>query len=351
MVTDALTWALIMSILSPEFILSEPPSGMRAPTSAADPTLNQIQAISQGLLAKQAVLPPKLFYDALGSRLFDAITALPEYYPPRVEAAIFKSHAAAIRERVGQGRILIDLGAGNCEKAARLFADLKPSCYVAIDISEAHLRRALLNLQKDFPALALMGIAMDFSSTFSLPAAVPNGPRVFFYPGSSIGNFTPNEAALFLSQICTAAQGGGVLLGVDLVKPYDVLELAYNDPLQVTAAFNLNILRCVNRILESDFDTNDFMHRSFFNAQESRIEMHLVARRDLTVQWPGQQRRFAKDETIHTENSYKYTIDALRDLLQRAGFNPPEIWTDPDHYFAVAWAQAGSSLPGSHKPI
>ena len=340
-----------MTILSPEFISCQQPAGADAPFSSADGAafhaqtqmqaqMQAQQAITQGLLARQAELPPKLFYDPLGSRLFDAITALPEYYPPRIEAEIFKTYAAAIRQQVGQDRILIDLGAGNCEKAARLFQDLQPAHYVAIDISEDHLRRALLNLQKDFPALALMGIAMDFSSDFSLPAAVPHGPRVFFYPGSSIGNFTLTEAADFLAQIRAQAQGGGLLLGVDLVKPQDILELAYNDPLQVTAAFNLNILRCVNRLIGSDFNTTDFRHRSFFNTSENRIEMHLVAQRDLLVQWPGQCRRFAKGETIHTENSYKYTTDSLHQLLRRAGFGPATIWTDPDHYFAVAWAPA-----------
>lgn len=297
-----------------------------------------------GLLAEPSRIAPKFLYDALGSRLFAAITELPEYYPTRTEATIFATQCAEIAAAVGVGNTFIDLGAGNCEKAAGLFSALRPLRYVAVDISVEFLGQALHLLQLRHPDLDLLGIGMDFSNNFSLPSEVGSGPRVFFYPGSSIGNFTPEAAEIFLQQVHAVAQeggsGGGLLIGVDLVKPRAVLEAAYDDALGVTAAFNRNLLRVVNRMLGADFNLADFRHVAFYNHDAHRIEMHLEARRDLTVRWPGAARHYRVGERIHTENSYKYEANVFVDLLARAGYRNTRCWTDPQGWFALFWAEA-----------
>lgn len=295
--------------------------------------------LQAGLLAAPAALAPKYLYDPLGSRLFDAITELPEYYPTRTEAALLAEHGAAIAARLPTGATLVDLGAGNCEKAARLFGVLQPSRYVAVDISVDFLHNALHCLQRQFPALDMLGVGLDFSSTLALPPEVGPGPRLLFYPGSSIGNFTPPQALAFLRQVHAAAQGGGLLVGVDLVKPLDVLAPAYDDALGVTAAFNKNLLLHVNRLLGADFDVRDWQHLAFFNTEHSRIEMHLQAERDVTVRWLRTERRFAAGERIHTENSYKYRVADFDALLHQAGFAQTSVWQDARGWFAMFWAQ------------
>lgn len=295
--------------------------------------------LAEGLQAGQARTSPKYLYDALGSRLFDAITELPEYYPTRTEAALLAAHGAAIARHVPPGATLVDLGAGNCEKAARLFGLLQPARYVAVDISVDYLRNALSCLQRQFPALDMLGVGLDFSTQLALPAEVGAGPRVLFYPGSSIGNFTPGEALVFLRQVRAAAQGGGLLIGVDLVKPAELLVPAYDDALGVTAAFNKNLLLHLNRLLGSDFALHDWEHQALFNETDSRIEMYLQARRALTVRWPGGERHFARGERIHTENSYKYTLGDFQALLVAAGFSRVQAWTDERGWFAVYWVQ------------
>lgn len=297
----------------------------------------------RGLRAAPAFTAPKYLYDALGSRLFDAITELPEYYPTRTEVGIFAVHGPAMARQLPAGATLVDLGAGNCEKAARLFEVLRPSRYVAVDISVDYLRHALACLQRQFPALDMVGVGMDFSQSFALPpeaGSVDEGPRVLFYPGSSIGNFTPDEALAFLRQAHGACAGGGLLIGVDLVKPADILEPAYDDALGVTAAFNLNLLLHINALVGSDFRVVDWRHVAFFNPADSRIEMHLEARRGLTLRWPGGERRFAAGERIHTENSYKWQPADFDALLRRAGFAGTRHWTDERGWFAVFAAQA-----------
>jgi L-histidine Nalpha-methyltransferase len=294
--------------------------------------------LAAGLLRQPAQIAPKFLYDALGSRLFAAITELPEYYPTRTERSIFESHAPAIAEAAGVGRTLVDLGAGNCEKAARLFDTLQPARYVAVDISVDYLRDALGCLQRQYPQMDMLGLGLDFSAQLALPAEVGGGARLLFYPGSSIGNFTPSEALVFVGQARAAAAGGGLLIGVDLVKPKGTLELAYADPLQITASFNLNLLRRANALLGCDAQVEDFAHVAFFNEAESRIEMHLQARRELTLRWPGGERRLTTGERIHTENSYKYSVESFDRLLRAAGFARTVCWTDPQHWFAVFYA-------------
>jgi dimethylhistidine N-methyltransferase len=296
--------------------------------------------LAAGLQTRAAFTHPKYLYDALGSRLFEAITELPEYYPTRTEAGIFARHASAMAALIPPGMTLVDLGAGNCEKAARLFDALRPVRYVAVDISVDFLQRTLLCLQRQHPLLDMVGVGMDFSAALTLPPSVGDGPRLLFYPGSSIGNFTPAKALVFLRQARQAAGGGGLLIGVDLVKPVQVLVPAYDDALGVTAAFNRNMLLHINRLLGSDFDVSQWRHRALYNAAEARIEMHLDALQDLTVRWPGAQRRFRPGESIHTENSCKYTPPQFEALLRAAGFSQVAQWRDEQDWFAVFLARA-----------
>ena len=293
-----------------------------------------------GLKAAQAHTSPKYLYDALGSRLFEAITELPEYYPTRTEAAIFAASARDMASHLGPGATLVDLGAGNCAKAARLFEVLQPARYVAVDISVEFLGHALTSLQRQHPALPMLGVGMDFSSSLALPPEVGPGPRTLFYPGSSIGNFTPAEALAFLRQAHAACAGGSLIIGVDLVKDKAIVEPAYDDPLKVTAAFNRNMLLHINTLVGSDFRLGDWAHRAFFNEHESRIEMHLVTDDAVTVRWPAGERAFAAGETIHTENSYKWRVTDFASLLEEAGFRQARHWQDQRGWFAVFVAQA-----------
>lgn len=297
-----------------------------------------------GLCATEARVSPKFFYDALGSRLFDAITELPEYYPTRTEAAIFSAHSEAIADAVlgatGKAPMLVDLGAGNGAKAARLFGLLAPRRYVAVDISVDYLRLALQALQREHPQIEMVGLGQDFSTRFELPAALADGAALVFYPGSSIGNFAPDEALRLLREARSAAGGGALLIGVDLVKPTPVLEAAYDDELGVTAAFNLNLLRHLNQLLGADFVLRGWRHVAFFNAAASRIEMHLEARQATTVRWAGGERRFAAGERIHTENSAKWQPADFEALLREAGYGKLRRWTDAQGWFAVFLAAA-----------
>ena len=313
--------------------------------TTADPApIATTDALASGLLAAHASIAPKYFYNTLGSKLFEAITLLDEYYPTRTEAAIFEANFSSMAQAIGLAGIsnacLIDLGAGNCAKSAALIPHVKPQQYVPVDISVEFLREAAGKLQASFPALNIVGVGMDFSSALVLPDAVQTNNRVFFYPGSSLGNFSPSEALRFLQQVASSTQGNasGLLLGIDLVKDPAVLQAAYDDAPGVTAAFNKNVLLNINDALGTDFDLRQWRHVALFNAQESRIEMHLQALADTTVRWPDQARRFAVGDRIHTENSYKYTLDAMTALLKQAGFNRVQHWTDAQDWFGVFWA-------------
>jgi dimethylhistidine N-methyltransferase len=298
-------------------------------------------AACAALAARPASVAPKFFYDRLGSHLFEAITELAEYYPTRTEAAIFARDGAAMAEAIGSRMALIDLGAGNCAKAARLFPLLEPSRYIAVDISIEFLRKALGQLQREQPQIAMTGLGQDFSTRLDIPDAVTGGDRpVFFYPGSSIGNFNADEALAFLRRIRARAEGGGLLIGVDLVKERAILEAAYDDALGVTAAFNRNALSHLNRLIGSDFAPRQWRHVAFFDEAAARIEMHREARTALAVTWPGGGRSFAAGERIHSENSCKYTVEGFRALLLEAGFDAPRHWTDRQGWFAVFWAAA-----------
>lgn len=303
------------------------------------------EELHAGLQAPDAWISPKFLYDALGSKLFEAICELPEYYPTRTEAAVFARHGAEIARVAGSGTTLVDLGAGNCAKAASLFPLLAPAQYVAIDISASFLHDALERLRQRFPHIDMEALGMDFSSRFELPAGVRAARRLFFYPGSSIGNFTPDEAHGFLRRLrAQCGDGGGLLIGVDLAKDKAVLDAAYDDALGVTAAFNLNVLRHVNHLVQADFDIRAWRHLGFYNAALGRVEMHLEAVRRQEVRWTcggrACARVFEPGERIHTENSYKYQqADAIA-LLERSGFEATRVWTDPQRWFAVIHAQA-----------
>ncbi|TDK68491.1 L-histidine N(alpha)-methyltransferase [Sapientia aquatica] len=295
--------------------------------------------IEAGLLQDCATISPKFLYDALGSHLFAAITFLPEYYPTNTEKSILAQYRNQIAEVVGKDGVLIDLGAGNCLKAASLFDSLKPSTYVAIDFSIEYLNEALNQLKSKHPEIAMHALGMDFSQHLTLPNSIPMQHRTFFYPGSSIGNFSAVEALQLLKKIKSQILDGGLLIGMDLMKPDDVLIDAYDDPLKVTAAFNLNILRSINNHLNSDFDVSQFKHVVTINHQENRVELYLEALDDVRVQWPNNVRTFKKGERIHTENSHKYTIESIKQLLRSAGFESIQIWTDAKKYFAVIYAK------------
>jgi dimethylhistidine N-methyltransferase len=320
-----------------------------APTPAAD-TASDTSAgalrlraeLDAGLRAREACISPKFLYDALGSKLFEAICELPEYYPTRTEALIFERHGAEIARAIGQGSTLIDLGAGNCAKAARLFPLLHPAQYVPVDISADFLQDAVERLRQRFRHIEMNALGMDFSGgDWQLPDSVRRERRLFFYPGSSIGNFTPHEALGFLRRVrAQCGPDGGILIGIDLAKDRAVLDAAYDDALGVTAAFNLNVLRHANRLLGADFDIRAWRHQGFYNERMGRVEMHLEARSTQLVSWQGACRRFEAGECIHTENSYKYRPAAAVELLEQAGFAASGIWTDARAWFAVIHARA-----------
>lgn len=314
------------------------------PLDASDASALAAEA-EAGLLGMPAKVAPKFLYDALGSRLFDAITELPSYYLTRVEREVMNGWLPAIAQRVldatGPAPVLVDLGAGSCAKAARLFAALAPCRYVAVDIADGYLRQSLRALQRAHPAIEMVGVAQDFSLGLKLPDGLGTERALVFYPGSSIGNFEPEAALRLLREARAAAAGGALLIGVDLVKDRAVLQAAYDDELGVTAAFNLNLLLHLNRMLGADFEPRNWRHVARFDEGASRIEMHVEARAATRVAWPGGGRSFAAGERIHTENSYKWTVAGFSALLRDAGFGRISHWTDDADWFAVFVAEAG----------
>jgi dimethylhistidine N-methyltransferase len=295
--------------------------------------------LAESLTARQAWISPKFLYDPLGSKLFEAICELPEYYPTRTEAGIFDLHGPEIARTVGTGATLIDLGAGNCAKAANLFPLLQPRQYVPVDISAEFLLDAVERLRQRFRHIEMRPLGMDFSGSLELPDSVREERRLFFYPGSSIGNFTPDEARDFLQRVhAQCGRDGGLLIGIDLAKEHAVLDAAYDDALGVTAAFNLNVLRHVNRLLGADFDIRQWRHRGLYNPAQGRVEMHLEALRDQVVHVGEQARRFARGERIHTENSYKYHAPEFEALLRQAGFTSVRHWASADGGYFVFYA-------------
>jgi dimethylhistidine N-methyltransferase len=304
-------------------------------SGSADPRAD----LEAGLLSTPPRIASAHFYDALGSRLFEAITELPAYGLTRAEASIFAAHAPAMaaeaRARLGADYTLVDLGAGNCEKAEALLPLLNPARYIAVDVALGFLKGALARVQQRFPSLETVGIGMDFTHGFALPPGLADKPILFFYPGSSIGNFAPDDAQRFLAALRAAAPRSALLLGADLVRSEAALIAAYDDPTGVTAAFNRNILVNANRVLGSNFDPARWRHVARYDSALSRIEMHLEAIGNQQVTWPGGSRRYPDSTRILTEISTKWTPERLAALLEGAGFTGPLHWTDDAGSFAV----------------
>jgi len=299
------------------------------------------RALEAGLVGSPADIAPKYFYDALGCALFAAICELPEYYPTRTERAIFAAHRGEIGEVIGRGKQFVDLGAGDGRKAREWFAVLAPARYIAIDIAKGEIEQTLATLSGEFADVEMLGVVADFTHGLNLQQELGDGPVTFFYPGSSIGNFTPGDAGKFLEDIhlhCRGRDGSGLLIGVDTKKDPRRLSAAYDDATGVTAAFNRNVLNHVNRILGSDFRPEAFAHRGFYHAEASRVEMHLEAILEQSVRVGGVTRTFRAGERIHTENSYKYAPAEFTALLQRAGFTRVRCWQDESGDFAVFYA-------------
>ena len=301
------------------------------------PTPADLRAeVLAGLRRRPRAISPKFFYDSRGSELFDAITRTPEYYLTRTEIGILRKHADDIAARVGMGRLLVEPGGGSCDKVRLLLDGLRPCAYVPMDISRDHLRLAAERVAAEFPWLEVYAACTDFTRDLDLPTWGPDKPRLAFFPGSSIGNFDPDGARGFLAAVATlVGPGGHLLIGVDLRKDKAVLDAAYNDAAGITAAFNLNLLTRINRELGADFDLTAWRHHAYFDDARGRIEMHLVSRLAQAVHLCGELFQFARHETIHTENSYKYGIDEFRHIARRAGFAPEAVWTDGEALFSV----------------
>ncbi len=301
--------------------------------------------VVRGLTSTPKQIPPKFFYDKRGSELFERITELDEYYPTRTELSILEDRAGEIADLIGPGCLLIEYGSGSSRKVGLLLDALEGDLtYVAIDISREHLLAACRRLSKAYPRLEVIAVCADYSKPFPLPTPRRGEPKnkIVFFPGSTIGNFSPEQAISFLRN--TARQlgpGGSLLIGVDLKKDEDTLRAAYNDAERITADFNINLLERINEELDADFDLSQFRHSAFYNNERGRVEMHLVSLTPQTVRLNGASVRFAAGETIHTENSYKFNIDEFRHLARRAGFEPTGVWTDREklfslHYLTVA---------------
>jgi dimethylhistidine N-methyltransferase len=293
------------------------------------------------LMASPATIAPKYFYDELGCALYGAICRLPEYYPTRTEGEIFRDNRLQIAAAIGRGKQFVDLGAGDCCKAQSWLSFISPSRYIAVDIAGAELESALSRMAPDFPEVEMLGVVADFTAGLPLADVLDDRPVTFFYPGSSIGNFTPEEAAAFLSRVrehCAARPDSGLLIGVDGKKAKPTLDAAYDDALGVTAAFNLNLLGRINRELGGRFRLDRFAHRAFYDEERARIEMHLVSREEQRVRIDalGLDVAFAKGETIHTENSHKYTAAQIERIAHATGFAIARTWTDEREWFTDA---------------
>jgi len=296
-------------------------------------------AVLEGLSQVPKSIPCKFFYDQRGSRLFDEICGLEEYYPTRTELAILQRRRADIARLAGPGVQVVEFGSGASTKARLLLGALdRPAAYAAVEISREHLLAATMTLAREFPKVEIMAVCADYTRPFTVPRPQrsPNAPRLGFFPGSTIGNFDPDEAQAFLAGAAgLLGTGSGLVIGVDLKKDTAILHAAYNDARGVTAAFNLNLLARINRELGGTFDLRRFAHEAIYNAPAGRIEMHLRSRIEQEVKVRGRRFAFSAGETIHTENSYKYGIGEFHSLAAAAGFRPVETWTDERGLFSL----------------
>lgn len=291
-----------------------------------------------GLGAAPKALSPKYFYDARGSELFEAICELPEYYPTRTELALMRDHAADMAAQIGADSLLIEFGSGAGVKTETLLRALRPVAYVPVEIASEALRASTARLAAEFPQLAIIAVCADYMQPLQVPALerVRAARRIIYFPGSTIGNLTPEEALVFLGRAHKlAGTNGAMLIGVDLKKAPDMLHAAYNDAQGVTAEFNLNLLRRINRELAADFNPDQFRHVAFYNAAAGRIEMHIESLCAQTVTVSGRSFAFAAGERMHTENSCKYSVEEFQRLAQSAGFRAGQVWADRERLFAV----------------
>lgn len=292
--------------------------------------------VLEGLARQPKRLAPKYFYDAAGSELFEQITLLPEYYPTRTELRVLEERADEICAFVPKGAALVEFGAGATTKVRLLLNKCEFGAYVPVDISGEFLNEQSQVLRQDFPKLAVYPVTADFTVPFALPEAVARMPKVGFFPGSTLGNFEPHEACAFLRTARDIlGRDGRMVIGIDLEKDERVLYEAYNDKAGITARFNLNLLARINRDLGGNFDLSTFSHRAIYNRERHRIEMHLISRKAQTVRVLGRSFSFRAGESIHTESSYKYSLERFAALARGSGWTPRACWTDPDRMFSV----------------
>ena len=310
------------------------------------PQHSMLEEVRAGLGKPQKELSPKLFYDARGCELFEAICRQPEYYPTRAELALMQKHARAMAGLLGRGCTLIEIGCGNSDKTRALLEELQPRIFVPVDIAREQLEASCVALAESFAGMRIIAVRADFAREIDLRVAeLGTARRVLYFPGSTIGNFTPAEARAFLARWAPLlGPGGGALIGVDLKKPPAILDAAYNDAHGVTAEFNLNVLRHINRELGADFDLRGFRHRARYVPAAGRIEMHLESIKAQRATLDGRVIEFGAGETIHTENSYKYEIAEFQALARAAGFEPHTSWTDDDGLFSVHYLTLGQAL-------
>lgn len=318
-----------------------PKSNLAVSEQSADAS-EDLDEIVEGLLREEKMISPKYFYDERGSQLFDEITRLPEYYPTETELAIMRDNIDEMAELIGEQASLIEFGAGSSMKIRILLDHLKSlAVYVPVDISEDHLVAAARNLKADYPDLEILPVVADFMQPFDLPRpSVMPVKNVVYFPGSTIGNFT-HEAALDLLRVMhiEAKEGGALLIGVDLQKDTKILEAAYNDSQGVTAEFNLNMLRHINREHGANFDLDAFEHRAEYNEEEGRIELRLDSATDQTIELGGETIEIKAGEAILTEYSHKYTLEGFAAMAREAGFEVKKVWTDEERLFSVQYCE------------
>jgi dimethylhistidine N-methyltransferase len=294
-----------------------------------------------GLAQHQKAVPARWFYDDAGSQLFEDITRLPEYYPTRAETAILQERAGEIAELIGPGRAVVEFGSGSSVKTPLLLSAIGPSAYVPLDIAGDFLRASSAALAAKFPALPVYPVEADFMRRVELPGEVAKLPKLGFFPGSTIGNMIARTATdLLRSMRETLGEGALLLIGMDLVKDERVLLAAYDDAAGVTARFNLNLLTRINRELDGDIPVEAFAHEARWNDPFARIEMHLVAREDVRFTVSGETFTMTAGETIHTENSHKFTKRSAQQMLATGGWEPRARWTDADGQFSLLLAEA-----------
>lgn len=298
-----------------------------------------------GLARPQKALSPKYFYDQAGSEIFDQITLAPEYYVTRTELALLDQIGPELRAMAGPGAVVLEPGAGSSVKVRRLIDALEaPAAFVGMDISGAHVKAACRDIASDHPDLIVGAVCHDFTQGIDLGALpLPDGKRVVFFPGSTIGNFELDGALALLQTLRSwLREGDALLIGVDLRKDGDVLEAAYDDAGKATAAFNYNLLARINTELEGDLDPDGFQYRAFWNPYRSRVEMYLQARRDMGFTVGGRSFTIRKDETIHTENSHKFSVDIFQDLARQAGLEAKKAWVSAETPFSIHWLEVSS---------